>query len=223
MELKIKPIVNSLFYATVTHEGFEGTAVGYTKDEAAKKALGWLQREIEIAKAELDSMSSNRDSILRAIENRLDEQVLYTNECLQDDIWQELETDSRELAKKIIKMTLEAKYKYSMKTSVDILEEENLSNISLKSQILLKVQDIVSKQFDLQLSTITLDSDILNDFHADGLDILELIEKLEEEFDVEISEDLLNVSWHSKAIPEPVIACTIRDLLDHIYQQICII
>jgi len=31
MKLKVKPIINSLSHATVTHEGFEATAIGYLR------------------------------------------------------------------------------------------------------------------------------------------------------------------------------------------------
>jgi acyl carrier protein len=62
----------------------------------------------------------------------------------------------------------------------------------------------------------------LNDFQADGLDIAELVDKLEEEFDIAISEDLLSVVWHSKGAPEPGMTCTIGELLDYIHQQISI-
>ncbi len=47
MELTVKPIVNGLFQATITHKGLETTAVGHTRDEAIQKALDWMHREIE--------------------------------------------------------------------------------------------------------------------------------------------------------------------------------
>ncbi len=46
LNLKIKPIVNGLFHATLTHRGSEVTAIGSTKDEAAEKALERLRGEV---------------------------------------------------------------------------------------------------------------------------------------------------------------------------------
>lgn len=47
MALTVKPIVNGLFQATITHKNLETTAVGHTRDEAAQKALERMHRELE--------------------------------------------------------------------------------------------------------------------------------------------------------------------------------
>lgn len=91
------------------------------------------------------------------------------------------------------------------------------------ASIFLKIQDVVSQQFKVNWENVTLDSHILNDLKADGLDVLELALKFEEEFDIEIPEHILGVIWHPcgiKVAPKPVAACTIGELLDCIYKQV---
>lgn len=54
-----------------------------------------------------------------------------------------------------------------------------------------KVAEIIAKQLDLEVSDITLDSKLIDDLHADSLDVVELIMDLEQEFDVEIPDEML--------------------------------
>lgn len=55
MEVTVKPIINSLFYAEIHLGDLTSTSVGQTKDEAVKLALKWLLREID---HQLDSLQS---------------------------------------------------------------------------------------------------------------------------------------------------------------------
>ncbi len=120
MELKIKPIVNGLFQATITLEEFEATAVGHTKDEATKKALKWLKREIEIScKAEI-SVTENDDNDLEDIEDTFDadEQKLHSGEFLNDEAWQGLEEEVQKLAMQVAKVALKATLYYAVRASI---------------------------------------------------------------------------------------------------------
>ncbi|MDD3401102.1 MAG: acyl carrier protein [Eubacteriales bacterium] len=54
-----------------------------------------------------------------------------------------------------------------------------------------RVCEIIAKQLDLETDEITMDSKLVDDLHADSLDIVELIMDLEQEFDVEIPDELL--------------------------------
>ena len=57
-----------------------------------------------------------------------------------------------------------------------------------------KVRDIIAKQLDLDAAAITPESRLIEDLHADSLDIVELVMDMEQEFDVEIpDEELPNV------------------------------
>lgn len=65
MQLKVKPIVNGLFHATVTHQKLQGIAVGYTKDEATQNALGWLKRGIEATGTKNDQPETSIQGFLK--------------------------------------------------------------------------------------------------------------------------------------------------------------
>ncbi len=54
-----------------------------------------------------------------------------------------------------------------------------------------KVRDIIAKQLDLDAETISPDSRLIEDLHADSLDIVELVMDMESEFDVQIPDDQL--------------------------------
>ncbi len=54
--------------------------------------------------------------------------------------------------------------------------------------ILAKVKEIVSEQLSVDQEVIKLDT-TFEDLEADSLDVVELIMKLEEEFDIEIPDD----------------------------------
>lgn len=54
-----------------------------------------------------------------------------------------------------------------------------------------KVRDIIAKQLDLDAETISPESRLIEDLHADSLDIVELVMDMESEFDVQIPDDQL--------------------------------
>ena len=60
--------------------------------------------------------------------------------------------------------------------------------------ILEKLKAILSEQFDVDESQITLDTNIYEDLEADSLDLVDLLSSIEEEFDIEIDadDDLVN-------------------------------
>lgn len=55
--------------------------------------------------------------------------------------------------------------------------------------VLEKIVDILSKQFDVEEETITLDTNIADDLGADSLDVVDMLMSLEDEFDVEIPDE----------------------------------
>ena len=64
-----------------------------------------------------------------------------------------------------------------------------------------KVRDIIAKQLDIDASTITMNSRLIDDLKADSLDIVELIMDLEQEFNIEIpDEELLKVQTVSDIV-----------------------
>lgn len=120
MELKIKPIVNGLFHATVTHEEFEATAVGHTKDEATKRSLEWLKREIEIFCEAEEATVENDNCDMEDIEDTFtnDEQELDSGEFLNDEIWKGLEEEVQELAVEVAKVALRAALHCAVRASI---------------------------------------------------------------------------------------------------------
>ncbi|HPD89409.1 MAG TPA: acyl carrier protein [Oscillospiraceae bacterium] len=52
-----------------------------------------------------------------------------------------------------------------------------------------KVKEILCDQLDVEEEQVTMDSNIVEDFGADSLDIVDLIMSLEEEFDKEIPDE----------------------------------
>lgn len=56
-------------------------------------------------------------------------------------------------------------------------------------QILAKVSTILQDQFDLEASEISLTTDLRNDIESDSLDIFELINQVEDEFDVKLDDE----------------------------------
>lgn len=52
-----------------------------------------------------------------------------------------------------------------------------------------RVREIICSQLDLDEDRITMDSDILEDFDADSLDLVDLVMSLEDEFGIEVPDD----------------------------------
>ena len=52
-----------------------------------------------------------------------------------------------------------------------------------------KVREILCDQLDLEEEKVTMDSDIVEDFEADSLDVVDLLMSLEDEFNIEIPDE----------------------------------
>ncbi len=52
-----------------------------------------------------------------------------------------------------------------------------------------RVREIICSQLDLDEDRVTMDSDILEDFEADSLDLVDLVMSLEDEFGIEVPDD----------------------------------
>ncbi|ALD15295.1 acyl carrier protein [Buchnera aphidicola (Aphis glycines)] len=52
-----------------------------------------------------------------------------------------------------------------------------------------KIKNIITKKLDIKIDDITKNSSFLEDLGADSLDIVELIMTLEEDFNIEISDN----------------------------------
>ena len=54
-----------------------------------------------------------------------------------------------------------------------------------------KICEIIAKQLDIDPKSITMESNFVEDPHADSLDIVELVMDMEQEFDTEIPDEEL--------------------------------
>ena len=75
-----------------------------------------------------------------------------------------------------------------------------------KGEIFNTVQDIAAEELDVEKDKITLDAKIKDDLNADSLDVFEIMNELEDKFDIELDVD------------EGV--TTIQDVVDFVEKQL---
>ena len=54
-----------------------------------------------------------------------------------------------------------------------------------------KIRALLAEQLDLDPAKITMDSDIMSDFEADSLDIVDMVMTLEDEFGIEVPDEAI--------------------------------
>ena len=52
-----------------------------------------------------------------------------------------------------------------------------------------RLREIICDQLDLEEDKVTMDSDIMEDFEADSLDVVDLVMSIEDEFGLEVPDD----------------------------------
>ncbi len=66
-----------------------------------------------------------------------------------------------------------------------------------------KVQKLLAEQLNVDdPSTITMESNVISDLHADSLDVVEMLMSLEDEFGVSVPDEIANELVTVKAIVE---------------------
>ena len=76
-----------------------------------------------------------------------------------------------------------------------------------RSQIIEKLFDIVCNGLDLDADEISLDADLREDIDADSIDMVDLIKDVEDEFGVEVPDEILD-----KLV-------TVKDVVDYIEEN----
>ena len=52
-----------------------------------------------------------------------------------------------------------------------------------------RIREIICDQLDLEEDKVTMDSDIMEDFEADSLDVVDLVMSIDDEFGLEVPDD----------------------------------
>ncbi|MGQ4648352.1 phosphopantetheine-binding protein [Lyngbya aestuarii] len=101
-----------------------------------------------------------------------------------------------------------------------------------QAKIFVKLRKIVSEQLEVDENEVNLDSHISKDLRGDTLDFVELTMALEEEFNIEIPDDLWPVFYEKPRKPRSFfnssiddsdrgsVDCTIRELLLFIHKKV---
>eukprot|EP01008_Symbiontida_sp_HLA12_P002773 NODE_707_length_790_cov_2.730135_g699_i0.p3 GENE.NODE_707_length_790_cov_2.730135_g699_i0~~NODE_707_length_790_cov_2.730135_g699_i0.p3 ORF type:complete len:103 (-),score=29.50 NODE_707_length_790_cov_2.730135_g699_i0:252-560(-) len=71
---------------------------------------------------------------------------------------------------------------------IDVEQDFNREE-TLRMSIVDKVKKIIAEKLSVELEEVVPEASFINDLGADSLDIVELIMSMEEEFDIEISDD----------------------------------
>lgn len=64
----------------------------------------------------------------------------------------------------------------------------------MESEVFERIRDYLADQLDIEAEKITPESDIINDFGADSLDVIDMITTLSDEFGVEIPDERSKIS-----------------------------
>lgn len=70
-----------------------------------------------------------------------------------------------------------------------------------------KIKDIIADEFDVDADDITLETNVREDLDADSLDLVELVIDLEDEFSVEVPDEVLEKIK------------TVQDIVDYIEEN----
>ena len=52
-----------------------------------------------------------------------------------------------------------------------------------------KIREILASQFDTEEESITMDTDLIDEFGADSLDVVEVMTSIESEFDIVVTDE----------------------------------
>ncbi len=195
-----------------------------------KKVISTYFDETVPPQEELDSLVSKRDEIVWKIATKIYSQSGHKVEfsVIRDVVNSQIEVLSKALqVAQEDQQSAEAENRRQSRLNELARKLDKSGRDKSMCDLFLKVQDIISKQLGVNLNELTLTKHLSYDLGADELDTVELAVALEEEFDIEIPEDMLgsvqkwppSYSSNSLGDSEPV-ACTIGKLLDFIHKRV---
>jgi len=78
-----------------------------------------------------------------------------------------------------------------MKHAINFIESLRAarSRMEGKAMVFERIREIMCEQLDLEEDSVTMESDIMEDFEADSLDLVDLVMSLEDEFNMEVPDD----------------------------------
>ena len=209
---------------------------GYELKVLKMVANKYLDETILATEESLKALEANRDQVVWELATRIYSQSGHKVELstLRDvvnsrigDVKYQLAAEKERMAEQARRIAEEkAAEEASLRDEITSIMGELGVNES-QAKIFVKVRKIISEQLEVDESEVTLDSHISNDLNADGLDTVELEIALEEEFDIEIPDDLWPVFYKKPLFSSSIddsdrgaVDCTVRELFIFIHKEV---
>jgi len=208
---------------------------GYELKVLKMVANKYLDETLSATEESLKALEANRDQVVWELATRIYSQSGHKVELstLRDVVNSRIGVVKYQLAAEKERMAEQARRVTEEKAAEEAGLRDEITIImgelgidESQAKIFVKVRKILSEQLEVDENEVTLDSHIITDLNADELDTVELAMALEEEFDIEIPEQLLGTvkRWpptysNSFGDSDPV-ACTVRELLLFIHRKV---
>ncbi len=160
----------------------------------------YLDETISATERSLRSLEANPDQVVWELATRIYSKSGYKVELctLRDLVNSRIEFVKYQLAAEKERMAEEARRVAELKAAEKAPFRDEIISImgeigvdESQAYIFVKLRKIISEQLDVNESEVTLDSNISTDFNAHGYDGIELAMALEEEFEIEIPDEVL--------------------------------
>jgi len=209
---------------------------GYELKVLKMVANKYLDETLSATEESLKALEANRDQVVWELATRIYSQSGHKVELstLRDVVNSRIGVVKYQLAAEKERVAEEARRVAEEKAAEEAPLPDEITRImgelgveESQAKIFVKVRKIVSEQLEVDENEVTLDSHIITDLNADELDTVELAMALEEEFDIEIPDQLLGTvkKWPPTysnnyfGDSDPV-ACTVRELLLFIHRKV---
>jgi len=211
---------------------------GYELKVLKMVANKYLDETISVTEESLKALEANRDQVVWELATRIYSQSGHKVELsiLRDVLNSRIGVVKYQLAAEKERMAEQAQRVAEEKAAEEASLPDEITSImgqlgieASQAKLFVKVRKIVSEQLEVDETEVTLDSHISNDLGAVKFDAYNLATALEEEFDIEIPEDLLGAvhkkppSYFSISIDDSdvlAVACTVRELLSFIHKEV---